>query len=265
MDELLTRYEQKTLERLKRWELEVLKEPGAFQSLSRSLQSQVNKRIPEKFHQAMTAAVKGIVQTALFSAEYIPESEAVPGSSLEDSDERAVNRLSFYKKLAAAEGAGTGAGGVFLAMVDFPVLIGIKMKCLFELAHTYGYSTRDYRERLFVLHVFQLAFSAHGTKPAILHQVKNWPDTLRSLPADETSYAAHVDWRTLQQEYRDTIDFRKLLQLMPGIGAIIGVWANSGLLEELGQVGMNAYRMRRLLDKLQPQSIDAIVEQPDVL
>ena len=32
-----------------------------------------------------------------------------------------------------------------------------------------------------------------------------------------------VDWQQLQQEYRDTIDFRKMLQLVPGIGAIVGL------------------------------------------
>ncbi|SCW72698.1 EcsC protein family protein [Paenibacillus tianmuensis] len=52
----------------------------------------------------------------------------------------------------------------------------------------------------------------------------------------------------LQQEYHDTIDFRKLLQLVPSIGAVVGAWANYGLLEELEQAGMNCYR-RRWLDE----------------
>ena len=31
-------------------------------------------------------------------------------------------------KIAAAEGAGTGAGGILLGLADFPLLLGIKIK-----------------------------------------------------------------------------------------------------------------------------------------
>lgn len=119
------------------------------------------------------------------------------------------------------------------------------MKFLFELAHVYGHSTLDYRERLYILHIFQLAFSSQAIKPALLRTLAEWPETSKSLPPAD-SFESHIDWRQLQQEYRDTIDFRKMLQLVPGIGAVVGAWANYGLLEELGQTGMNVYRMRWL-------------------
>jgi hypothetical protein len=47
-------------------------------------------------------------------------------------------------------------------------------------------------------------------------------------------------------EYRDAIDFRKILQMVPGIGAVAGAWANYSIMDELGEVAMNAYRIRRL-------------------
>ncbi|MNR07032.1 EcsC protein family protein [compost metagenome] len=165
-----------------------------------------------------------------------------------DRDAKAEELLSRYKKIAAAEGAGAGAGGILLGLADFPILIGIKLKFLFELAHIYGYSTRDYRERLFILYVFQLAFSSSKKKPGLLHTVKNWPTISQTLPP-AADFTNQVNWLQLQQEYRDTIDFRKMLQLIPGIGAVVGAWANFGLLEELGVAGMNSYRMRNLQDK----------------
>ncbi|MNH47586.1 EcsC protein family protein [compost metagenome] len=55
-----------------------------------------------------------------------------------------------------------------------------------------------------------------------------------------------MDWETFQKEYRDAIDFRKMLQMVPGIGAVAGAWANYSILEELGETAMNAYRLRRL-------------------
>ncbi|UQZ86592.1 EcsC protein family protein [Paenibacillus konkukensis] len=238
-------YEQQTARALKRWELELLKPPGFLEKASKAVSTRINQVIPDKVHQTITAAVKGIVQTALFSIEYMPKNPPLAGLSLALRDHKAEELLGFYKKLAAAEGAGTGAGGILLGLADFPILIGIKMKFLFELAHVYGHSTRDYRERLFVLHLFQLAFSSPYKKPELLRKIALWPETKRSLPPAE-SYARHIDWQELQQEYRDTIDFRKMLQLVPGIGAVVGAWANYGLLEELGRTAMNGYRMRWL-------------------
>ncbi|PZE21377.1 EcsC family protein [Paenibacillus xerothermodurans] len=238
-------YEQQTAKSLKLWERELLKPPGWLERTSKAVSQRVNHVIPEKVHQSITAAVKGIVQTALFSIEYMPKSDPIHGLTLADRDVKAEALLALYKKIAAAEGAGAGAGGILLGLADFPILIGIKMKFLFELAHVYGHSTRDYRERLFNLHVFQLAFSSQAKKHALFRTIAEWHQTAPSLPPAE-SHAEHVNWQQLQQEYRDTIDFRKMLQLVPGIGAVVGAWANYGLLDDLGQVGMNCFRLRWL-------------------
>ncbi|AFC32800.1 hypothetical protein PM3016_6159 [Paenibacillus mucilaginosus 3016] len=247
MNEELSVYEQQVQRKLEHWRAGLLKPPGMIERTSKAVQSRINQAIPEKVHAAITSAVKGIVQTALFSMDYIPKSEPSAGVSLALRDKEAEDKLAFYKKLAAAEGAGAGAGGFLLGMADFPILIGIKMKFLFELAHVYGYSTYDYRERLFILHIFQLAFSGQTARPPLYEAIAAWPQTMRTLPM-ASSYAEHIDWRKFQQEYRDTIDFRKMLQLVPGIGMVVGAWANYGLLEELGETGMNCYRLRWLAE-----------------
>jgi uncharacterized protein (DUF697 family) len=238
-------YEQQTAKSLRLWEKELLKPPGFLENTSKAISGRVNKIIPEKVHQTVTAAVKGIFKTALFSIDYMPKNPPLSGITLAARDAKAEELISLYKKLAAAEGAGTGAGGILLGIADFPILIGIKMKFLFELAHIYGHSTRDYRERLFILQLFQLAFSSQQKKKALFQTIVQWPETSAALPPAE-SYVSHIDWQQLQQEYRDTIDFRKMLQLVPGIGAVVGAWANYGLLDELGRVGMNCFRLRWL-------------------
>ncbi|MBP1156671.1 MULTISPECIES: EcsC family protein [unclassified Paenibacillus] len=250
MDHQLTVYEQQMARQLIRWEKELIKPPGVMEKTSRAVQTRVNQVIPEKVHTTITTAVKGIVQTALFGMDYIPKNAPLTSLSLAMRDHKAEELISFYKKLAAAEGAGAGAGGILLGIADFPILIGIKMKFLFELAHVYGHSTLDYRERLFILHVFQIAFSSQNKKPELYRTIAEWSETSKTLPPAD-SYTHHIDWRQLQQEYRDTIDFRKMLQLVPVIGAVVGAWANYGLLEELGQAGMNCYRLRWLQDAKQ--------------
>jgi hypothetical protein len=54
------------------------------------------------------------------------------------------------------------------------------------------------------------------------------------------------DWRKFQLEYRDHIDLAKLLQVIPGVGALVGFYVNHRLTKKLGTYAMNAYRLRLL-------------------
>ncbi|MEM1506567.1 EcsC family protein, partial [Domibacillus sp. 8LH] len=72
----------------------------------------------------------------------------------------------------------------------------------------------DYSERLFILHVFQLDFSDDRFKRETFHTLDNWYEKKQEI--------TDMVWRTFQQEYRDYIDLVKLLQLIPGFGAIVG-------------------------------------------
>lgn len=47
-----------------------------------------------------------------------------------------------------------------------------------------------------------------------------------------------------QQQYRDYIDLVKMAQLVPVMGAPVGVIVNYRLIRKLGNTAMNAYRMR---------------------
>lgn len=236
-------YEDHVRAELNRWIKKLLQRPGFLERTSKVIQTKVNEKIPEKVHTVITATVKGLVQSVVFGLEYVPNSPTFYGIQLQERDQRAQRLLVKYRKIAAAEGAGTGAGGFTLAVADFPALIVIKMKFLFELAHIYGFSTKDYRERLYLLYVFQLAFSSQEKRPELFRVILNWEKTLSDLPA-EAGDPQQIDWEQFQREYRDAIDFRKTLQLIPGLGAVVGAWANYGLLDDLGTIGMNCYRLR---------------------
>ncbi|MNI26698.1 EcsC protein family protein [compost metagenome] len=187
------------------------------------------------------------MRTALFGAEYTPNRPVQRTPELESVDQEAKELFALYQKIAVAEGAGTGAGGIMLSMVDFPALIAIKMKFLFELAHVYGYDTKHFSERVFILKVFQMAFSGPESRARLLNSIKQWHIEKEQWLSD-AEYARNMDWETFQIEYRDSIDFRKMLQMVPGIGAFAGAWANYTILEELRECAMNAYRLRRLYD-----------------
>ncbi|RDC66456.1 Protein EcsC [Adhaeribacter pallidiroseus] len=48
----------------------------------------------------------------------------------------------------------TGAGGILLGLADFPLLLGIKLKMLHDIAALYGHFVTDYRERIYLLYIF---------------------------------------------------------------------------------------------------------------
>lgn len=243
---LLT-YDEKIALRLAVWEQKALKPRGLLERSGKRLSERLGRLLPQKAHDAMTIAVKAAVRTALFGAEYLPKGRVRRLLSLEEADREAERTLSLYRKIAVAEGAGTGAGGLLLGLADFPALLAIKMKFLFELAHVYGCDTSAFSERIYVLNVFQFTYAGPEERRALLRRMKDWARESRRWPSDG-AYWREMDWERFQQDYRDALDFRKMLQLLPGIGAVAGAWANAGILDELGEVAMNAYRLRRLAE-----------------
>jgi hypothetical protein len=230
-------YEQKVYKELMVWKKEILKKPTILERFSKATQNKVNDLIPEKVHHGITEAMKGMVQATLTGSNFTTRKIQGAGLTLEDKDERLREKLNNYRRTATIEGAGTGAAGFFVGLADFPLFLSIKMKFLFEVASIYGYDTRNYKERLFILYVFQLAFSKDEARIDTLNLIENW---------DRTTNAKELDWRTFQQEYRDYIDLVKMLQMVPGLGAVVGAFANYRLTEHLGNTAMNAYRLRIL-------------------
>lgn len=237
-------YEQSVKIHLQRWQKKILRPSGLIERGSKKLQARVNKLIPQKAYDAITATIKGLIKAVLLGLKFVPKGEPLLGLTLQERDAQAELLLKKYKRIAAAEGAGTGAGGIALGIADFPALIAIKMKFLFELAHVYGYSTLDYKERLYLLYVFQLAFSSQEKRPTLFYELQHWEELVARFPEERA--LEQINWEQFQQEYRDAIDFRKMLQMIPGLGAVIGAWANYGLLDDLGETAINCYRLRIL-------------------
>lgn len=232
-------YETQAMYELRRWQYEVQREPSFFNDLAHKTQVKINSYIPEKVHRAITAAMKQMIRGVLFGAEYISQ-KPLEQAPLEVREAQVRGQIKYYQQAAAAEGGVTGAGGIFLGLVDFPLLLSLKLKLLYDIAATYGYDVRDYRERVYLLHIFELAFSSQQHRRNVYRHLADWETQKELLPEDINAF----DWRSLQQEYRDYIDLAKMAQLIPLIGAPIGAVVNYRLVTKLGETAMNAYRMR---------------------
>ena len=234
-------YDNRIKKELHAWQREMLRKPTLFNGLSKRIQTKINTWIPEKIHQAVTATIKQLIKAVLFGAKHTT-ADPLLDKSLQERELAIEKKIDTYKKTAAVEGGIAGAGGILLGLADFPVLIGIKMKLLFDIASLYGFDVNDYKERVYLLHIFELAFSSHAHRKTIYLKMTDWETKKQQLPDDINQF----DWRNFQQEYRDYIDLAKMAQLIPLIGAPVGLVVNYRLLKKLGNTAMNAYRMRLL-------------------
>ena len=237
-------YQQYIFSELKLWQKEMLRRPTIINWLSKEMQVKINNLIPEKVHKAITATIKQMIRGVLFGATHTTGKPSA-GQTIEEREAAVEKRIEMYKTTAAVEGGITGAGGILLGLADFPILIGIKIKLLFDIASLYGFNVEDYKERVYLLHIFELAFSSHQHRKNVYLKMVDWDEKSKYLPADINQF----DWRNFQQEYRDYIDLAKMAQLIPVIGAPVGVVVNSRLIKKLGYTAMNAYRMRLLEGK----------------
>lgn len=243
----MTGYPAQAYSELTTWQKRLQQKPSLLNRFARRVQIRLNALLPEKVHQALTTAIKQMVRGVLFGSMQITR-KALEEGALQEREMLVRTRIRYYRNTAAAEGAVTGAGGFLLGLADFPLLLSLKLKLLFDIAALYGHDVRDYKERLYLLHIFQLAFSSQHTRNEVYQQMADWETYNQTLPADVNEF----DWRTFQQEYRDYIDLAKMAQLIPVIGAAVGAIANYRLLEQLGETAINCYRMRWFsVDKFQ--------------
>mgnify|MGYP003641696093 FL=1 len=234
-------YLQYTEAELGLWLFQMKKRPSLGGRLTHGVQNKINEWIPEKFHTVVTTTIENMVKAVLTGSGWI-----VPNPSkdlpFKVRELKVRNRIKWYRNTASAEGAITGAGGILLGFADFPAFLTIKMKMLFDIASLYGFDTKDYHERLYLLYIFQLTFSSQARRNDLIGLVENWGEFLDTLPPTLNEF----DWRTFQLDYRDYIDLAKLAQLIPIVGAGVGAVANYRLTEQLGKNAMNAYRLRIL-------------------
>ena len=238
-------YNYTKLKELEIWKEKMRKKPSLLNKASKGVQNKFNSILPDNYHNIITSAIKNMTKVVLFGSKYTTKKPLI-GLTLKERDDLALDKIKTYKNTAMIEGAGTGAGGILIGLTDLPLLLGIKIKLLYELASIYGFDVKDYRERMYILNILQLAFSSQDHVNKNSATIENWEEYKETLSDDIND----LDWRSFQQEYRDYIDLAKLLQLVPGIGAFVGAYVNNKLVDKLGEYAMYAYRMRILSDEV---------------
>ncbi|MCM3292168.1 EcsC family protein [Paenibacillus sp. MER 180] len=150
------------------------------------------------------------------------------------------------KKVAFAQGATTGFGGIFTLAVDIPAVLGIALKVLQETAICYGFDPDDPRERLFIVKCMQFTMSDIVGKQAVLQDIGDYdnPNRLRD------SVSEVQGWRETMVSFTDNFGWKKLFQSVPVIGMIFGSFMNRSMIHDMAETAQMLYRKRAVLERL---------------
>lgn len=150
-------------------------------------------------------------------------------------------------KLATIQGATTGIGGIFTLVLDIPVILGLALKTLQEIAIIHGYNPNEKQERIFIVKCLQFASSDIVGKEAILKELSSIHDDKR---ASEDMISQLKGWQEVFFTYRDQFGLKKLFQMVPIAGIIFGAFTNKGMIQDVAEAGTMLYRKRRIYEKL---------------
>ncbi|KAA0547452.1 EcsC family protein [Bacillus sp. BGMRC 2118] len=154
------------------------------------------------------------------------------------------------QNFATVQGASTGFGGIFTLSVDIPLLLGLSLKTLQEIAMIYGYDPNDPNERIFIVKSLQFASSDIVGKQAIL---KELTDFYHRREHQDEMMSQLQGWREVIYTYRDQFGWKKLFQLIPVAGMVFGAFVNRSMISDISEAGTMLYQKRRIMDRLQNQ------------
>lgn len=167
---------------------------------------------------------------------------------ISEMDKAVTNLTTNRKKLATIQGAGTGIGGIFTLSIDIPLLLGMQLKTLQDIAICYGYDPNDQKERMFIVKCLQFTSSDIVGKKTILQQLSLFDAKEEEMEREVISELQ--GWREVVFSYRDQMGWKKLFQMIPIAGLLFGAWINRSAVQSIAETGMMLYRKRRIREKL---------------
>lgn len=150
-------------------------------------------------------------------------------------------------KMATVQGASTGFGGLFTLAIDIPVILGLALKTLQEIAIIHGYDPNDTKERIFIVKCLQFTSSDIVGKEAILKELSTMHDANQVA---DSMISQLRGWQEVFITYKDQFGWKKLFQMVPVAGIIFGAYANRAMIRDIAETGIMLYRKRRIYEKL---------------
>ena len=147
-----------------------------WSSASKQAQIKINQKIPEKAHEIITDGIKNFIKMTLTGSRNDNEEKLGVDLTLEERDRLLMRNCQFIDEQLCLKEREQGRPVLLVGLADFPLLLSIKMKFLFEAASVYGYDTKKYEERIFILQVFQLLSPVRRLEKKRSIIIENWEE-----------------------------------------------------------------------------------------
>lgn len=171
---------------------------------------------------------------------------SVENLPLEVLDRVADNIAESRTKFAAAQGAATGIGGIVTIAADIPMVMGLSLKVLQEMALCYGYDPDEPQERIFIVKCLQFTSADIVGKKAIIDELADYEN-----PDKQVEVMSQMQgWREVFESYRESFGWKKLFQLIPIAGMIFGSVSNKNTIRDVAETGKMLYKKRLILQRL---------------
>lgn len=165
---------------------------------------------------------------------------------LEVLDRVADHITESRSKFAAAQGAATGFGGIVTIAADIPLVMGLSLKVLQEMALCYGYDPDDPLERVFIVKCLQFSSADIVGKKAIIEELADYDN-----PEKQVEVISQMQgWREVFNSYSESFGWKKLFQLVPIAGMIFGSVSNKNTIQDVAEAGKMLYKKRLILKRL---------------
>lgn len=165
---------------------------------------------------------------------------------LEVLDRVADSITESRSKFAAAQGAATGFGGIVTIAADIPLVMGLSLKVLQEMALCYGYDPDDPLERVFIVKCLQFSSADIVGKKAIIEELADYDN-----PEKQVEVISQMQgWREVFNSYSESFGWKKLFQLVPIAGMIFGSVSNKNTIQDVAEAGKMLYKKRLILQRL---------------
>ncbi|WP_091015538.1 MULTISPECIES: EcsC family protein [Paenibacillus] len=179
-------------------------------------------------------------------AEETAKIHSVENLPLKVLDQVADNITESRTKFAAAQGAATGFGGIVTIAADIPMVMGLSLKVLQEMALCYGYDPDEPLERIFIVKCLQFSSADIVGKKAIIEELAAYDDP--DKPIEVVSQMQ--GWREVFNSYSESFGWKKLFQLVPIAGMVFGSVSNKNTIRDVAEAGKMLYKKRLILQRL---------------
>jgi hypothetical protein len=175
---------------------------------------------------------------------------------LEECDRLARRTGRSAQVLAIAEGAATGAGGVWTTLLDVPLLFVLGLRTIRKMGCGYGYHLEQAKDRMFVLGVLLVALSG---------SLEIRRERLQRLRELEEMLVEETVEGVLVEEIVSFIFQLEVFDSVPGIGAISGAVLNMAFMHQVDNTARRIFQERWLRDNGKVRRIEPAEAHPRVL